>query len=956
MKKLIDIYNNSIFPIYSDENEKLIGTCFFFASNKVLTASHCLTQENLYIRISSEIKIPIIEDNKINDPVLDYAIIKTDPYYVHNTAVLLGNYFSSLNEETYIYGYSDENPFGHSITGRIEGLSRNEVNHLTLSIKDGNIIGGISGAPLLNLGSGKVIGLVVETKNKFTSAGGYALLINSIVQKEKTLIKENQQFHTKNNEWIKNNLALREGIGLLDDTIKNHSKHFNIFPNEEIKVDELFLDPSYLILQYEDVNKTNETKNNEFLLDSLKILEYDKILLITGAYGAGKTIVTKYLQNYLIKGGNDTIFIHGSDLQCYDPNSLISDIKKRKIEEKLYVFVDAFDEINSIIKPINEVETLLTKVFQAATLEGVYIIINFRTPNNESSDNIFSNIPYYIAYPTEKYNLKIIKLNYFAKTDINNWLNNYSFLMERKKKGSFLTIDDIYKAHKNLITACQNPLLLFILSKYHFNEYLNVSRVKDIYDLYESFVDSTVRGKFSDEKKMGNYSIKRIIDKYRKFLTEVAKEIAINSQKFRYDTDKSSEILLDDNNITYGIEKSRIKIFTLDIIKRILGEEYNELNHSNLHDTLLNCYFFESVRNSWRFRDNNVLFFFLAEIFKNSLLDALVSYKDLNDLNKVYSSLSKLSDIPLHPIILDFLFNKISTFPIEQKNELINLIRQLIHNHYVLNLNESVSVFNIDYKKLNIDVFLSILFLQYNNEGFTDIAYYFKRFNWFLSAAKRINPEIVFLAKRFFKKVNIQNTELRRINLKGFNFDRAILDEVKFIQVKLYNVRKNFTKFRDVEYLLCDINDSEMRNINGNITFNNSIIKNLKIWDYENGTNILFKRCYINNLEIHSKEQKNEIKLCFDHCDIDTLIFRDSISHNFEIKDSSFHKIKIDGSKVKYTITENKSNKEIYKQILKPFNLENFNKLISENKIYILKDESSLFSKNNQTIILKSDK
>jgi hypothetical protein len=74
-----------------------------------------------------------------------------------------------MGSKLYIYGYTDVYPYGDSVTLGYEGPNT------LLKLKAGQIIPGLSSAPVLNMRTGSVCGVVIRTRGQQTDLGGRAV-------------------------------------------------------------------------------------------------------------------------------------------------------------------------------------------------------------------------------------------------------------------------------------------------------------------------------------------------------------------------------------------------------------------------------------------------------------------------------------------------------------------------------------------------------------------------------------------------------------------------------------------------------------------------------------------------------------------------------------------------------------------------------------------------------------
>lgn len=99
-----------------------------------------------------------------------------------------------------------------------------------------------------------------------------------------------------------------DNLPKLDDKT-NLSTHFNLI-SQNIKLSEVFVDGCYEIYENNQFDeKKLEHEQKLTLSNCIKIFDSQRILLIEGEYGTGKTTLMKMIQNKLIESNNDTLFL-----------------------------------------------------------------------------------------------------------------------------------------------------------------------------------------------------------------------------------------------------------------------------------------------------------------------------------------------------------------------------------------------------------------------------------------------------------------------------------------------------------------------------------------------------------------------------------------------------------------------------------------------------------------------
>ncbi len=110
-----------------------------------------------------------------------------------------------LNEEAipfdnlYSFGYSDEHPEGDPAIFILEGKEGNQ--EAQLKFKSGQVRPGLSGAPLLNVRTGHVCGVVRLSRDRDNDLGGRAIPTAIVFRAFPEVVVQQQQFHQQDRRW-----------------------------------------------------------------------------------------------------------------------------------------------------------------------------------------------------------------------------------------------------------------------------------------------------------------------------------------------------------------------------------------------------------------------------------------------------------------------------------------------------------------------------------------------------------------------------------------------------------------------------------------------------------------------------------------------------------------------------------------------------------------------------------
>ena len=186
------------------------GTGFFVAKGRILTCAHVISDyEASHISVQWRSESPNITANVIQffpEPI-DLALLECDLESSKDIppCVFLSKEFQPFHR-LYIYGYPDDCPEGAGVTVQCEGDAKEQGVEL-IKFKAGQIRPGHSGAPIFNKNTGKVCGVVSETRNRATALGGFAISITEASKHFPNLISQNQDFHEASNTHEQSNLV-----------------------------------------------------------------------------------------------------------------------------------------------------------------------------------------------------------------------------------------------------------------------------------------------------------------------------------------------------------------------------------------------------------------------------------------------------------------------------------------------------------------------------------------------------------------------------------------------------------------------------------------------------------------------------------------------------------------------------------------------------------------------------
>lgn len=295
------------------------GTGFFVATGLILTCAHVVRKA-----VDSQVTVSypareaplsaIVKTTADDGNTLDLALVElSEPLFDH-PCVLLDEEPVAIGEALYSYGYLES----YANAAPVRPINEGETGDTPplLKLQGAQIEKGISGAALLNLKTGKVCGMVKETRATGSDLGGGAIPTRVILAQFPELRSLQQMFHEKDRCWI--NLITPHGIdfqpylqAILTD--KNYQKWQELYtpttvedrrqmPEQETKIASQRRFSSPLKLRAEIVKPDKQEQGNQLdgapelqeqieqwdVLTGLQNYEGEHVVLI-GKPGSGKS-------------------------------------------------------------------------------------------------------------------------------------------------------------------------------------------------------------------------------------------------------------------------------------------------------------------------------------------------------------------------------------------------------------------------------------------------------------------------------------------------------------------------------------------------------------------------------------------------------------------------------------------------------------------------------------------
>ncbi|NJR62679.1 MAG: NACHT domain-containing protein [Cyanobacteria bacterium CRU_2_1] len=189
------------------------GTGFFVAPGLILTCAHVVrkavdSQVTIFYPAWQQPLSAIVKAKADDGKTLDLALVELSEPLSEHPCVLLDAEPVATGQALYGYGYLESYTNAAPVRPVNEGLTGDTPP--LLKLQGAQIEKGISGAALLNLKSGKVCGMVKETRAAGFDLGGGAIPTRVILEQFPELRSLQQAFHGGDKRWA--NLITQPGI------------------------------------------------------------------------------------------------------------------------------------------------------------------------------------------------------------------------------------------------------------------------------------------------------------------------------------------------------------------------------------------------------------------------------------------------------------------------------------------------------------------------------------------------------------------------------------------------------------------------------------------------------------------------------------------------------------------------------------------------------------------------
>lgn len=203
------------------------GTGFFVAPGLILTCAH-------------------VVESAMGDAACITAHCDGKPYEVQEIVKILPNPYPDLallqiglREHSYVYldssvlpgdglfaqaAYTSDHSWGEAATVEYEGKASISSTQWFLKFKRGQILPGYSGAPLLNMRTWGVCGVVKGTRDVTSDQGGIAIPVEIVFSKLPDLASLYEEAHTKDPRWMDACPRVRSSPVLAQKTLPIHGR------------------------------------------------------------------------------------------------------------------------------------------------------------------------------------------------------------------------------------------------------------------------------------------------------------------------------------------------------------------------------------------------------------------------------------------------------------------------------------------------------------------------------------------------------------------------------------------------------------------------------------------------------------------------------------------------------------------------------------------------------------
>ena len=674
-----------------------------------------------------------------------------------------------------------------------------------------------------------------------------------------------------------------------------------------VSIEEFFLCDNYkMVTLNNDCYDLNTSFTNEIKLehvgDALQILRKQKVLLITGMYGTGKTTLMKKMHfelrdtpgmyTYFFKARDIKSIMEGVEKNTFNPTSAI----EQKLNNLFMclcdnasttcVFVDEIEELNIEIEDTSFLNLFISWLckFQKQN-KWIFFVIGSRkyaqVEENKTvyvAENLFEN--YYLEELGKE--MVIIRTDVFSPKARAEWIEEYS-----EKLGKLTSYVSVKREYKKIEEALKTPIFLLVFIQKYFDE-CDAQQFVGYYHYYSNFIDKTIKGKYGPNCIQSSFIKLPSNAQYRDVLRKIAFIILQNNQKYIDSKIYIDSITEEQPLLADALVNKKFEIPLSKLKELLSATEYVTAN-------FINCYFFSMDNNRVYFSDTNILFALASEYIYSSIEKVVV----VHDGVFLENHIKTIEMTRLYPQLIDYIIYLAKSS--REASAVVSYLHSFVTNvstksHSIdTSLNNSYAIEKI--------LLLYILFLKTNKEPYNceEYRHVFKEIVYYTNAYKEKeylsgHCGHVFSIERYFMQLELHQLRLNRVNLKYYNFKGSkISGDCKFYQCKFYETNLQNVVMEGVSFSLCDISSVKeftlcrtSRDTKGvqakfdccrvhqsrieaqAVVFRNCVIDNLQL-DLTGEKSVGFINCHIKKLKISIHNNPKSAKIQFSKCSLENI-------------------------------------------------------------------------------------
>lgn len=717
------------------------------------------------------------------------------------------------------------------------------------------------------------------------------VLVNNLSMQIEDTLKKFAEEYRKESEDNSSDIYIKDSFAEEGEDFYRFSR----IKGEMSSVENSFLSEIYSVYGIDETYREKlifeSIKDREILFQKLlEILSQQKILLIVGDYGSGKTILLKALHQALSEQAGNVVFTTmcrslAPYIMAGKKNEMFSFLDQQGNKGKcFYVLLDALDDLNL---PMNCRTSYLEICIEwmieyFKKRENCYLIVDSRnyikigSQRKESIQEYFA-ADYLINYEQDIYYfIATRKLN---NSEIDIWIQNYSAIRDQ-----FTDRALIKREFGKLMKSLSNPLFLFIFMRKYIKD--GVGKETGYYYFYMEFVRQTILGKYQWEVSKGAFVLQQMdfVDQYEEFLENVAFDILRkNNSEIQVLIENiwSDEILLGEqmNNRNFFIRLDEFSKFTETQLHEFQSRGMETAN-------LLNCYFIGKANEYVFFKDVNVLFLLASQKIYESMMDMISRKQSVFDSE----DLEKLQMIDFYPQVIDFVIYQIMQQG--RKEDFFRYAYDAIKKNPV---KDKLISGNTE-KLVPSILFIYIIFIKTNVTGyntpemrhiFKDIVHYAKLYKE-IRYRKDKNKPYIYSIERYFMNIYMNDAILKRLNLKYFNFQGSKMNNTRFIQCLFGDNNLKYISTGSLTFELCRIYKVQMNSLSGDSKVD-IVDCQVRDSDFDGVKELSFRRTELFNVKI-GLAQREVVRM--QGCVIDALHIKNLEGDNvvrMEISECIFH-------------------------------------------------------------------